>query len=150
MYGEKLKDPRWQKKRLKVFERDNWTCQCCGDKDSTLNVHHKGYVGEPWDCPDENLVTVCEDCHEIITLQDLDLNAGAVEIRKLPRPTHITYFSLCNIGVMLYVKEPGQKIKCHGGASHEVIRHIVHDVINYWLKTDKDHYLTEKLTPTHG
>lgn len=42
-YLEKLKDPRWQKKRLKVFERDEWTCQCCNDTESTLNVHHRYY-----------------------------------------------------------------------------------------------------------
>ena len=26
-YSEKLKDPRLQKKRLQILERDNWTCQ---------------------------------------------------------------------------------------------------------------------------
>ena len=24
-YSDKLKDPRWQRKRLEIFERDNWT-----------------------------------------------------------------------------------------------------------------------------
>jgi hypothetical protein len=149
-YNEKLKDPRWQKKRLLIFDRDNWTCQCCGDKEMTLNVHHTAYVGDPWDCPDEKLVTVCEDCHEIITMQVLDLITDLVEIRKLPRPTHISYFCISAEGVMLFMKQPGKKIECYGGASHEILKHIIHDVINYWLKTDQDHYLTEKLTPTHG
>lgn len=31
-YKEKLKDPRWQKKRLQIFERDDWCCQKCGDE----------------------------------------------------------------------------------------------------------------------
>jgi hypothetical protein len=35
-YSDKLKDPRWQKKRLEVFERDGWCCQCCGDSESPL------------------------------------------------------------------------------------------------------------------
>jgi hypothetical protein len=25
-YSDKLKDPRWQKKRLQIMERDNWCC----------------------------------------------------------------------------------------------------------------------------
>lgn len=43
-YKEKLKDPRWQKKRLEIFDRDGWKCVECGDKDSTLNVHHIFYL----------------------------------------------------------------------------------------------------------
>ncbi len=64
-YSEKLKDPRWQKKRLKILERDKWTCQCCGDKKSTLVVHHRRYLPDldPWDYSDELLVTLCESCH---------------------------------------------------------------------------------------
>jgi hypothetical protein len=65
-YLTKLRDPRWQKKRLEVLERDNWTCQLCGDKQSTLTVHHRYYTkgAEPWDYPGECLVTLCENCHE--------------------------------------------------------------------------------------
>jgi 5-methylcytosine-specific restriction endonuclease McrA len=28
-YLAKCKDPRWQKVRLEVFQRDEWTCQVC-------------------------------------------------------------------------------------------------------------------------
>lgn len=65
-YSEKLKDPRWQKKRLEILERDEWACQVCGDDKSTLNVHHKKYLRkkEPWDYPSDLLVTLCVDCHE--------------------------------------------------------------------------------------
>jgi hypothetical protein len=66
-YSEKLRDPRWQKLRLEIFERDKWECQCCGRKDKTLNVHHRWYEksGDPWDSPSDALVTLCCDCHEI-------------------------------------------------------------------------------------
>lgn len=63
-YAEKLKDPRWQRKRLSVMERDHWRCRICGDKDTTLNVHHLYYEGEPWEVPDDALLTVCAPCHE--------------------------------------------------------------------------------------
>ncbi len=64
-YLEKLKDPRWQKKRLEILERDKWTCQYCWDEFSTLVVHHKIYLPdkEPWDYPNDLLITLCEDCH---------------------------------------------------------------------------------------
>ena len=65
-YFEKLQDPRWQKKRLEIFQRDNWTCTMCGATDKTLTVHHGYYERglEPWEHPEETLWTVCfEPCH---------------------------------------------------------------------------------------
>ena len=66
-YYEKLKDPRWQKKRLEIFERDEYICQSCNDDKSTLHVHHRNYIKgkDPWDYPNEFLVTLCETCHEV-------------------------------------------------------------------------------------
>ncbi len=63
-YSEKLKDPRWQRKRLEVMQRDDFTCLVCGDKSTTLNVHHKQYSGNPWDAALDQLETLCEVCHE--------------------------------------------------------------------------------------
>lgn len=64
-YSDKLKDPRWQKKRLLILERDGWKCLCCGDDKEQLQIHHLIYSkGEPWDAPDENLETLCRSCHE--------------------------------------------------------------------------------------
>lgn len=65
-YIEKLKDPRWQKLRLKIFDRDKWKCLNCSGNDETLHVHHKRYFKdkEPWECPEEFLATLCEGCHE--------------------------------------------------------------------------------------
>lgn len=65
-YKEKLLDPRWQKKRLEIFERDKWTCRRCGDRESTLHVHHLRYHKgkEPWEYEDRILLTLCDDCHE--------------------------------------------------------------------------------------
>lgn len=65
-YREKLKDPRWQKMRLSILERDEFTCQICFNSENTLHVHHRYYaqVENPWDYPPHALVTLCEDCHE--------------------------------------------------------------------------------------
>jgi hypothetical protein len=66
-YSEKLKDPRWQKLRLKILERDEWRCQRCFDEESTLMVHHLIYEKgkEPWEASPDNLLTVCSVCHEV-------------------------------------------------------------------------------------
>jgi hypothetical protein len=65
-YSKKLKDPRWQKKRLQILERDNWKCRHCYDAESTLHVHHLLYApnAEPWDYDPMFLLTLCETCHQ--------------------------------------------------------------------------------------
>lgn len=63
-YAEKLRDPRWQKKRLQILERDEFKCRDCGDETNTLHVHHCHYIGsDPWHTPNALLLTVCGDCH---------------------------------------------------------------------------------------
>jgi hypothetical protein len=65
-YAEKLLDPRWQKLRLRVFERDKWKCRCCGNSDATLNAHHPVYhpLSEgPWDYEIDAIITLCSECH---------------------------------------------------------------------------------------
>jgi hypothetical protein len=65
-YSDLLKDPRWQKKRLKILERDNFECQNCGSEDNTLHVHHYKYTKTPWEIDQNYLVTLCKDCHELV------------------------------------------------------------------------------------
>jgi len=66
-YLAKLRDPRWQKLRLQVLERDRWECSSCGARHKTLHVHHVAYArsGNPWDAVPGVLVTLCSDCHEL-------------------------------------------------------------------------------------
>lgn len=65
-YSDLLKDPRWQKKRLKVLERDEFCCRSCGDGENTLHVHHCYYKkgNAPWEYQLESLVTLCKECHK--------------------------------------------------------------------------------------
>jgi len=65
-YFEKLRDPRWQRKRLEIMERAGFACEKCGDKTSTLNVHHGYYEKglEPWEYESNTLWCLCESCHE--------------------------------------------------------------------------------------
>jgi hypothetical protein len=64
-YWQQLQDPRWQKKRLEILERDQWTCRDCKATDKTLHIHHCLYEkGSPWDTDEIFLLTLCNDCHE--------------------------------------------------------------------------------------
>jgi hypothetical protein len=68
-YIEKLKSPKWQKKRLEILNRDKFTCQNCCDKDSQLQIHHLYYEknSDPWEQENKSLLTLCEDCHKQFT-----------------------------------------------------------------------------------
>jgi hypothetical protein len=64
-YQQLLLDPRWQKKRLEIFNRDDWRCVRCGNNTETLHVHHAYYTHgvDPWEHPGDCLSTLCATCH---------------------------------------------------------------------------------------
>jgi hypothetical protein len=64
-YQTLLRDPRWQRRRLEILQRDQWTCQQCGATTRELHVHHRWYVhgAAPWESADAALVTLCIRCH---------------------------------------------------------------------------------------
>lgn len=93
-YWEKLRDPRWQRKRLEVMERDDFSCRSCGSNEKTLNVHHKTYRknAEPWDYEDENFVTYCEDCHGTMHSEKDFLMMNVDTVKKIAMIANIAYF----------------------------------------------------------
>jgi len=80
-YYELLRDPRWQRKRLEIMGRDNFTCTCCEEKDKQLHVHHFHYIRgrEPWDYPDNLLITLCEECHKEYEKRSMNIGDTLVE-----------------------------------------------------------------------
>ena len=50
-------DVRWQ-----VLRRDGWRCQRCGAM-SNLEVHHKTFRSHAGHDSEENLITLCIECH---------------------------------------------------------------------------------------
>jgi len=96
-YSEKLKDPRWQKKRLQIFERDLWICSICLDNKQTLNVHHLKYTdGNPWEIENDFLVTLCEDCHMVIEILKKfpDFKFEDIRISKIKSKNYLTGYTL--------------------------------------------------------
>lgn len=86
-YGELLKDPRWQRMRLEILERDEFRCQTCGDNKNTLHVHHRRYLKghKPWEYDASDLVTLCEGCHSIVTdlMKVVQTSLGALDSIQL-------------------------------------------------------------------
>lgn len=98
-YSEKLKDPRWQRKRLQILERDNFTCSQCGDTEDTLHVHHICYPKSrnPWDSDNDTLVTYCAPCHSLH--EYFKKNLECVEIVDVIKVKHQDY---CNLTCITY------------------------------------------------
>lgn len=119
-YQSLLKDPRWQRKRLEIMQRDNFTCQHFGNAKETLNVHHKYYKENynPWDYEDDCYITLCEKCHNVES-----------EERKLLYSKYIEFRDT------FYIK----------GFSNQVISDIFGNFINYLESIDYNFPLGENM-----
>jgi len=62
-----LMDSKYKQWRSDVFQRDNWTCQTCGEKGIKLEPHHiKGWAKyEELRYELDNGVTLCYECHQL-------------------------------------------------------------------------------------
>ena len=74
-YDEYMQSELWFDKRRQRLEIDKYECRTCGNKDQ-LTVHHKcdgkpggynSYTKIPNESVEDDLTTLCEDCHEAIT-----------------------------------------------------------------------------------
>lgn len=57
-----------------ILNRDNYTCQICGEKDTRLEIHHIQYRSKGGSNRMDNLVTLCQECHGKIHSGELDFN----------------------------------------------------------------------------
>lgn len=111
-YSAKLKDPRWQKKRLEVFNAHDFTCQMCGAKDETLHVHHVNYHkgAKPWEYELHELRCFCERCHKEV---EGNIESARVICADIdPKDLHVilwhvrnAYFESVSIGLKHLVPE---------------------------------------------
>lgn len=107
-YKELLKKQEWQDRRLQILVRDNYTCTSCGASKCELHVHHRDYLGDraPWDYHDNDLTTLCDDCHEKETF-------GRQKVEKHLFATlnsiGLSYFQILGLAVMLNKYEGARK-----------------------------------------
>ena len=55
----------YQQLRLRVLDRDGWRCQACGSM-AGLEVHHLQRRSRSGADSEDNLVSLCSDCHRAI------------------------------------------------------------------------------------
>ena len=116
----------YSSRREAVLHRDNYTCQCCGKKNCRLEVHHIKFKSNGGTDDEENLITLCKECHD-------GVHTGTVELNKKPKKSkglkHATHMSI--IRSRLFREYPNA-IETFGFVTAENRNH---------LKLEKDHYI---------
>ena len=78
---------QYQKLVTDTFQRDNHTCQWCGDTETWLKTWdvHFSYKKSPITSPLEDLITICEDCyaHALVLHPKHDLKYKNLKVLKL-------------------------------------------------------------------
>ena len=132
--NEKVKHWGYQKgfnygyssRRSAILHRDNYTCQCCGKKNCRLEVHHIKFRRDGGTDDEENLITLCEDCHK-------GVHVGTIELNKKPKKSkdlkHATHMSIIRSRLL---REYPDAIETFGFVTSENRNH---------LKLEKDHYI---------
>jgi len=58
----RLEGEQYDELRLAILRRDGWRCQFCGAM-TNLEVHHQRFRSHSGEDTEENLITLCQDCH---------------------------------------------------------------------------------------
>ena len=116
----------YSSRRSAILHRDNYTCQCCGKKNCRLEVHHIKFRRDGGTDDEENLITLCEDCHK-------GVHAGTVELNKKPKKSkNLKYATHMSVIRSQLLKKYPDAIETFGFVTSEN-RHR--------LNLPKDHYI---------
>ncbi len=58
----RLNTDSYRELHRRILERDGWRCQFCGSMQN-LQVHHLRLRSQSGDDKEENLITLCAECH---------------------------------------------------------------------------------------
>jgi 5-methylcytosine-specific restriction endonuclease McrA len=61
----RVENCEYKKLRTDVLRRDGWRCQLCGSM-TNLEVHHQQFRSHSGDDNEDNLITLCTNCHSAI------------------------------------------------------------------------------------
>ena len=133
LIGEKLKHWGYQKgfnyeyssRKDAILHRECYTCQCCGKKNIRLEVHHIIYRSQGGTDDENNLITLCEDCHSKI-------HDGKLIIDKKLKKMNLKYATHMSIIRNQLLKVYPEAIETFGFVTKENRNH---------LDLPKDHYL---------
>ena len=116
----------YSSRREAILHRDNYTCQCCGKKNCRLEVHHVKFRSNGGTDDEENLLTLCEDCHK-------GVHAGTIVLNKKPKKSkNLKYATHMSIIRSRLLKKYPNAIETFGFVTSENRNH---------LNLEKDHYI---------
>jgi 5-methylcytosine-specific restriction endonuclease McrA len=58
----RLETHDYEELRERVLRRDGWRCQLCGSM-TNLEVHHQQFRSHSGEDTEDNLITLCTNCH---------------------------------------------------------------------------------------
>ena len=116
----------YSSRRSAILNRDNYTCQCCGKKNCRLEVHHIKFRRNGGTDDEENLITLCKECHDGVHAGTVVLNKKHKKSRGLKHATHMSIIR------SYLLKEYPDAIETFGFVTSEN-RHR--------LNLEKDHYI---------
>ena len=108
-----------------ILNRDNYTCQCCGKKNTRLEIHHIIFRSQCGTDDESNLITLCEDCHSKV-------HSGKLTIDKKPKKMNLKYATHMSIIRSQLLKVYPEAIETLGFVTKENCNH---------LSLPKDHYI---------
>ena len=112
-------------RREAILHRDGYTCQCCGKKNCRLEVHHIIFRSNGGTDDEENLITLCEDCHKKV-------HDGIITLDKKPKKMNLKYATHMSIIRSQLLKKYPDAIETFGFVTSEN-RHR--------LNLPKDHHI---------
>ena len=112
-------------RRKAVLHRDKYTCQCCGKKNCRLETHHIIYQSCGGSDDENNMITLCEDCHK-------GIHNGTTVLDKKPKKMNLKHATHMSIIRNWLLKEYPDAIETFGFVTNENRNH---------LKLEKDHYI---------
>ena len=126
-YRKLLQNPKWQKKRLEILQRDNFSCVVCGngiDTDTQVHVHHLSYGKGcmPWEYDNSNFVTLCEQCHSDVHNNKLKLCAPKNKKPKTDNKTRYVFYRNLLSDPKWDMLTPNQKIVYSYAISKSIIK----------------------------
>lgn len=120
-YVKYLKTEEWQKKRIERLKIDNFKCCRCGSPHN-IQVHHLSYRNIGNEDVYNDLITLCDSCHESIEKETISgcvytkpiacgSNYGIKEIIPLPADSAIIFSDMRDIDIEKQVQLKGGIIR---------------------------------------
>lgn len=93
-YKEKLRDPRWLRKREEIIKEAGFRCEDCGSGRGGFEVHHCAYLPqrEPWEYDSRYLMCLCPACHEKRQKAEDTIRATTALMCRKMTPASLTGF----------------------------------------------------------